>query len=296
MRIHDCMWARGASIEGVRWSAARPAYPEYIEARGPYGLVFPAIPAGYDLVFPCGHPPGQHTDACVRKDLANLARRAWRRPVTTAETDKLLQLAATAQGVELKWRPAWKRYWSRRPFSSAWKNRRTISRWHRSSLIFCGAACPTMNCSVWPSAAIVRSRGAGGADSPYAGRSKVQRTRGELRRTVAGIPQPRFLHRDPTRFPEFTDDLRDAMREETELFVERVIHEDRSVLDFLDAKYTFVNELLAKLYGLPGVTGDGFRQVDLQGRACRHSDAGQRAHRDVLCYAHLAGTARQMDS
>jgi hypothetical protein len=76
-----------------------------------------------------------------------------------------------------------------------------------------------------------------------------------------------FIHRDPARFPQFTPDLRDAMREETELFVEHVLHEDRSIVDFLDAKYTFVNESLAKLYGIPGVVGDGFRRVDLTGTA-----------------------------
>ena len=65
-----------------------------------------------------------------------------------------------------------------------------------------------------------------------------------------------FLHRDPVRFPEFTADLRDAMRKETELFVEYVLHEDRSILDFLNGKYTFVNELLAKLYWqIPGCVG-----------------------------------------
>ncbi len=55
------------------------------------------------------------------------------------------------------------------------------------------------------------------------------------------------------------------MRKETELFVENVIREDRSVLDFLNAKYSFVNELLAKLYEIPGVSGDRFRKVDLTG-------------------------------
>jgi hypothetical protein len=74
-----------------------------------------------------------------------------------------------------------------------------------------------------------------------------------------------FIHRDPERFPQFNIELRDAMCKETELFVEHVLHEDRSILDFLDAKYTFINELLAKLYGIPGVAGDGFRRVDLTG-------------------------------
>jgi len=55
------------------------------------------------------------------------------------------------------------------------------------------------------------------------------------------------------------------MRKETELFFSTVIREDRSILDFLDAKYTFMNERLARHYGVPGVTGPEFRRVDLTG-------------------------------
>jgi hypothetical protein len=64
-------------------------------------------------------------------------------------------------------------------------------------------------------------------------------------------------------FPDFDDNLRLAMRRETELFVASVVHEDRSVIDLLDAKYTFLNERLAKHYGIPGVYGSDFRRVEL---------------------------------
>src|SRR5206468_2333424 len=64
-------------------------------------------------------------------------------------------------------------------------------------------------------------------------------------------------------FPDFDDNLRSAMRKETELFVDSIIHEDRSVLDLLDANYTFVNERLARHYGVPNVYGSAFRRVTL---------------------------------
>ena len=64
-------------------------------------------------------------------------------------------------------------------------------------------------------------------------------------------------------FPDFDDNLRLAMRKETELFVGSIVHEDRSVTDLLDAKYTFLNERLAKHYGIPGVYGSDFRRVEL---------------------------------
>jgi mono/diheme cytochrome c family protein len=64
-------------------------------------------------------------------------------------------------------------------------------------------------------------------------------------------------------FPDFDDNLRLAMRRETELFVSSIVREDRSVIDLLDAKYTFLNERLAKHYGIPGVYGSDFRRVEL---------------------------------
>ena len=68
---------------------------------------------------------------------------------------------------------------------------------------------------------------------------------------------------DPELFPDFDGELRTAMRRETELFVETMIREDRSVLDFLNADYTFVNERLARHYGIPSVSGDEFQRVAL---------------------------------
>lgn len=68
---------------------------------------------------------------------------------------------------------------------------------------------------------------------------------------------------DPTKFPDFDGNLRTAMRRETELFVAAMIRENRSVLEFLDADFTYVNERLAKHYGMADVVGDEFQKVHL---------------------------------
>lgn len=70
---------------------------------------------------------------------------------------------------------------------------------------------------------------------------------------------------DPTAFPLFTDKLREDMRRETELFFAHIMREDRSVLEFIKADYTFVNERLAKLYGFSGVKGEQFEKISLAG-------------------------------
>lgn len=68
---------------------------------------------------------------------------------------------------------------------------------------------------------------------------------------------------DRKQFPTFDEPLRAAMLKETELFFEEVMREDRSVLDFLDADYTFLNERLAAHYGIPEIKGNQFRRVSL---------------------------------
>jgi hypothetical protein len=68
---------------------------------------------------------------------------------------------------------------------------------------------------------------------------------------------------DKERFPGFDDYLRVSMRQETELFFASIIRDDRSIFDFLGAPYTFVNERLARHYGIDGVTGPEFRRVEV---------------------------------
>jgi hypothetical protein len=70
---------------------------------------------------------------------------------------------------------------------------------------------------------------------------------------------------DPDAYPEFDDNLREAFRRETELFVESQLREDRGVVELLTADYTFVNARLARHYGIPGVYGNRFRRVSLEG-------------------------------
>jgi hypothetical protein len=74
---------------------------------------------------------------------------------------------------------------------------------------------------------------------------------------------------DLEAFPDFDDNLRQAMKEETSLFFESVVREDRSVMDLLNADYTFVNERLARHYGIPNVYGSQFRRVTVADEARR---------------------------
>jgi hypothetical protein len=79
----------------------------------------------------------------------------------------------------------------------------------------------------------------------------------------------RNVNPDVTIFPDFDDNLRQGFQRETEMLFEAVMREDKSVLDLLDADYTFVNERLARHYGIPNVYGPDFRRVPVPGDARR---------------------------
>ena len=94
----------------------------------------------------------------------------------------------------------------------------------------------------------------------------------------------RGMSRDFATFPNFDDNLRQGFERETELFFESIVREDRSVLDLLRADYTFVNERLAKHYGIPNVYGSEFRRVSLSGDK-RRGLLGQGSVLAVTSYA-----------
>jgi hypothetical protein len=253
--------------------AVNAPYPEYVEARGPYGLVLPALPAGYPRVFSCGHAPGHHTPACVRANLENLATRAWRRPVTGAEIDKIIGLASRAQA-------------DPQQQMETGLEAILVSPWFLFRVENAGAPQGTdfglasrLSYFLWsslPDGELFRAAARRQLADPAVLAAQARRLLADPKaRALAEnfaaqwleFRNLDFIHRDPARFPEFNADLRDSMRQETELFFEYVLQEDRSILDFLEGKYTFVNEQLAKLYGIPGVAGDEFRKVDLAGTA-----------------------------
>jgi mono/diheme cytochrome c family protein len=90
---------------------------------------------------------------------------------------------------------------------------------------------------------------------------------------------------DMRLFPDFDDNLRQAFRQETELFFDSILREDRSVLDLLSANYTFVNERLAKHYGIPHVYGTRFRRIALDDNSWRGGLLRQGSILTVTSYA-----------
>jgi hypothetical protein len=90
---------------------------------------------------------------------------------------------------------------------------------------------------------------------------------------------------DMRLFPDFDDNLRQAFRQETELFIQHVLREDRPLLELLNARYTYVNERLAKHYGIPNVYGSRFRRIDLDADGWRGGLLRQGSILGVTSYA-----------
>lgn len=260
-------------VSVARVEAARQPYPEYVEIRGPGGIVLPAIPEGYRLTFSCGHPMGQHTPACVRDNLESLARRAWRRPVTSAEIDRLMRTVSAAQpggNPEQQMETGLEAILVSPSF--LFRIEGVIS--PREKDFELASRLSYFLWSSMPDPELFRAAGRGELDDPAALEAQARRMIADpksfaLAENFAAqwleFRNLDAIRRDPSRFPQFTSDLRDAMRTETELFVDYVLKHDRGILDFLTAKYSFVNESLARLYAIPNLSGDRFREVDLAG-------------------------------
>jgi hypothetical protein len=95
----------------------------------------------------------------------------------------------------------------------------------------------------------------------------------------------RLVSPDPYEFPEWDENLRLALERETRLFLESQLREDRGVPELLTADYTFVNQRLARHYGMPGVYGDHFRRMTLTDEA-RKGLLGKGSVLTVTSYPH----------
>ncbi|HWP45300.1 MAG TPA: DUF1592 domain-containing protein, partial [Blastocatellia bacterium] len=253
----------------------------YIEIGGPYGQAKGPSEESLKKVFICGHLNGRHRPECAREIVEGLARRAYRRPVTHKEVDKLLSLVSLArkrddsfeEGIVLALQamlvsPHFLFRIERDRAQAGGEAIRPVSQHELAS---------RLSYFLWssmPDEELLGLADRGALARPEVLAAQVQRmlkdpkSRAlvenfggqwlELRRLESVKP-------DRERFPQFDEYLRMSMQKETELFFENIVREDRSILDFIDADYTFLNERLAQFYGIPGVKGTQFRKVSLKG-------------------------------
>jgi len=252
-----------------------------VEVGGPYSQVSAPSAESVARLYTCGHTNGNHAPACARQIITSLARRAFRRPVTAAEIDQYVSLVRETEQQEHSFGEGLVVGISALLVSPDFLFRierdRLLAPSETSHRISQHELATRLSYFIWasmPDDRLRRAADAGTLRNPIVLAQEVRRLLKDPRAHALAENfggqwlQFRALEsvtRDRQRFPDFEDYLRLSMRRETELFIEHVIREDRSILDFITGRYSFLNERLAKHYGIPNVTGPEFRRVDLSG-------------------------------
>jgi hypothetical protein len=224
----------------------------------------------------CDPATGQ---ACVEKIVTNLAHHAYRRPPTKTEIASLMKFVAmakasgqsTEQGIQLALEamlvsPEFLFRAERDP------NPTDPEKIHRLSDTELASRLSYFLWSSMPDDELLGLAEAGKLKDPATLDAQVKRMMTD-RKAIAfadnfagqwlEIRNLDSIKPDPQKFPLWTPELKDAMRTETSMFFQHVLADNRPLTEFIDAKYTFLNENLAKFYGIPDVKGPDFRRVEL---------------------------------
>ncbi len=258
-----------------------PTYMDALEIKGPFNASTAPLPESYKLVFRCGHALGQHTQQCVRTNLTELAGLAFRRPATPAEISKLTKLVALGEksglNIEQSMRLGLEAILVSPQFLYRLQhdpNPRDLTAVHPISDYELASRLSYFLWSSMPDRQLLKVAEENRLTHPEVLHAQVQRMlldpkAAALIDNFAGqwleLRNLDSIHPDPVQFPDFDDGLRQAMYTETRTFFANVVQQDQSIFDFIDAKYTFLNDRLAKFYGIPGVEGSQFRRVELDG-------------------------------
>ena len=266
-------------VDRVQYKGGEPAV-DHIEVAGPFKVAGVGDTPSRQKVFACRPTRAQEEAACARTILTSLARRAYRRPVTDRDTPG----AARRVPGHAKRRGRLRRGYPRGDFPNPGRSRipvprRTRSGDRRSRLDSSGQSdlelASRISFFMWssiPDDELLTAAERGTLKDPAVLERQVRRMLRDPRaRTLVTNFASQWLYLrnlrsakpDSTLFTEFDSSLRDAFRQETELFVESTLQEDQSVLRLLDADYTYLNERLARHYGIPNVYGSHFRRVTL---------------------------------
>jgi hypothetical protein len=222
-------------------------------------------------------PEGQTSeDGCAREILTTLARRAYRRPVTSADVDELLELyrdGSRQDGFEagiglaletILWSPAFVMRLERDPAAAAPGAVYQLSDLELASRLsfFLWRSIPDDRLLTLAARGRLHDRAALEAEvRRMLHDPKAKRFMNDFSAQWLTVRNIERQEPDPDIFPEFDDTLREAIATETRLFFQSQLTDDRSVIDLLGADYTFMNERLARFYGVRGVYGSYFRKV-----------------------------------
>jgi len=252
---------------------------------GPYGQVGSGDTASRHKIFICTPHASSEEAACAKKILSALGRMAYRKPLNDASLSTLMDFyqrgrannASFESGIEsaLQFILASPELLFR--FEPDPSNLAANTVYRIDDL----ALASRLSFFLWssiPDDQLLTMASQGKLKDPVVLQQQVKRMLADRRSNalIANFAEQWLFLRnlktaapDLEAFPDFDDNLRRAMKEETTLFFDSIMREDRSVLDLLNADYTFVNERLARHYGMPNIYGSQFRRVKVPSDARR---------------------------
>jgi len=272
-----------------------------VSVAGPFNPSGPGNTPSRQRIFSCRPAKPSEEARCAKTILSTVARRAYRRPVTDAELQDLLGFyqegTADGAGFEAGIEMALRALLVSRQFLFRMERDPAdvppSTAYHLSDLELASRLSFFLWSSI-PDDELLDTAARGKLKQQAVFERQVRRMLADpranalvtsfasqwlhLRNLAAATPDPRL-------FPDFDDNLRQGFRRETELFFESIIKEDRSLLDLLRANYTFVNERMARHYGIPNVYGSHFRRVTLPSDSPRGGLLGHASILTVTSYA-----------
>ncbi|MBH25603.1 MAG: hypothetical protein CMH57_14360 [Myxococcales bacterium] len=275
--------------------ADRNLIVDWMRIEGPLNLP-PADTTRRDRVLTCAPEAGAE-EVCARAVVQGFARRAWRRPVTDAEVDQLMPLFQLGMEESADFEEA-----IRLPLQAVLLSPNFVFRVeldpdpnaesaHALSDHELATRLSYFMWSSMPDDELMTLADEGRLNTDEELRRQVSRMLADPRsRALVENFAGQWLYTramedvqpDYNVFPEFDDELREAMRLETELFFEEFLYTDRSVEEMLTARFSYINDRLARHYGMDARPGDGFERVELTGP--RHGLLGQGSVLTVTSY------------
>jgi hypothetical protein len=253
-----------------------------LSIEGPFGQTRPGDTASRRRIFVCRPASGADDLACARTIVSALARRAYRRPLKDSDLESLLSFYQHGRnnkggfdaGIEsaLQLILASPEFLFRfEPDPANVPNAADAALYRVDDMVLASRLSFFLWSSI-PDEQLLNLASQGKLKDPAILEQQVKRMLAD-RKSEALVDnfaeQWLFLRNlknsapNLDAFPDFDDNLREAMKEETKLFFSSIIHEDRNVMDLMTADYTFVNERLARHYGIPNVYGNQFRRIKI---------------------------------
>ena len=249
-----------------------------VRIEGPFNAAPPTESPSRQKIFVCRPTAPAEESACARKIIANIAAHAFRRPLSPSELQSLVAFydqgrkgADFEHGVEMALARilADPRFLYRIETEPATAKAGQL---YRVSDLDLASRLSFFLWSTAPDEELVTLASQGRLKDPIVLEKQVRRMLADPRAEALAINfagqwlNLRGLQSAgplPLVYPDFDDPLRQAMRREVELLFDSIVREDRSITDLLTADYTFVNERLARHYGIPNVYGSQFRRITL---------------------------------